>query len=178
MIMPYRIARLSFSLQWLCRGALVVLPASMVGIAILTFRDPATISDYLTGITLLGVPSPGLLGLVLLLAFIPQAAALYVLWQLEGLFGLYRRGETLTAAPARRIRAIGHGVVALALLPLVIRPLAGMALSFANPPGARQLNVSLSSGDVGLLLAGGLLVVIGWIMGEAVRIAEENRGFV
>lgn len=176
--MDLRISRLSLALQWLCRAALVALPVLVLSFAVLAVRDPALIARQLSPITLTGAPSPAMLSLVILLLMLPQAVPLYVLWQLEILFGLYRRGETLTRAPALRIRRIGLGVAALAPLSVLIRPVAGLLLTLANPPGERQLSVGLSSSDIGLVLAGGLLVVIGWIMGEAARIAEENRGFV
>lgn len=176
--MNHRISRLSALFQWACRAALVALLASMVVMAFLLPQDPSLIAHYLPDIVLVAPPSPGRFGLLLLVLALPQLAVLYVLWQLERLFGLYRRGETLTAAPALRIRRIGLGIMVAALMSVLMRPLAGLILTLGNPPGERMLVLLLSSTDIGLVLAGGLMLVVGWIMGEAVRIAEENRGFV
>ncbi|HHL20403.1 MAG TPA: DUF2975 domain-containing protein [Aliiroseovarius sp.] len=176
--MPNRIARLSVVLQWICRIALVILPLSMVAAAIYSFRDPSMLAPQFPGLDIAAPPGPAPLAIVFGLLAVPQLMALFVLWQLERLFGLYRRGDTLTTAPALRIRRIGLGVVAAALLSLLLRPVAGAILTLGNPAGERQLVVTLSSADIGLVLAGGLMVVIGWVMGEAARIAEENRGFV
>ncbi|HHL20099.1 MAG TPA: DUF2975 domain-containing protein [Aliiroseovarius sp.] len=176
--MPEKFLRLSMLFQWICRFALVALPVTLLAVGIYAVQDPSAIADQIPGITLSGTPTPAMLGLAFMLMALPTAATIFVLWQLEALFGLYRRGETLTRAPARRIRRIGLGVVTLALVSVLVRPVAGLVLTMANPPGARQLSVTLSSADIGLILAGGLMVMIGRIMGEAARIAEENRGFV
>ena len=53
-----------------------------------------------------------------------------------------------------------------------------MLASLANPPGERVLTISLEGADLGQVLAGGLMVVIGWAMREAAVVAEENRGFI
>lgn len=113
-----------------------------------------------------------------LIGAIPTLAILYVLGQMFGLFGLYAAGETLTPLCARHISRIGSGLLVSALLEIVTRPAQIVLLSLANPPGERVLAVSLQGADLGLVLAGGLLVTIGWAMGDAVRAAEENRSFV
>lgn len=114
----------------------------------------------------------------LAVGLIPVAAALWTIWQMRALFGLYRRGETLTPNCAWRIRRIGLGMLALAGLGIVLRPMQVLLLTLSNPPGQRMVALDLGSGDVGFLLAGGMLLVIGWVMADAASMAEDNAGFV
>ena len=109
---------------------------------------------------------------------IPGLAMLYVLREMARLFGRYAAGETLTQPCAGHILRIGAGLLAAVALEVISRPLQILAASLANPPGERVLAVSLEGADLGQVLAGGLMVVIGWTMREAARVAEENRGFV
>ena len=41
-----------------------------------------------------------------------------------------------------------------------------------------MLTIGIDGATAGFILAGGLLVAIGWVMGEAARVAEDNRGFI
>ena len=70
------------------------------------------------------------------------------------------------------------GLLAALALDIVSRPLQVALASLANPPGDRVLAVSLAGADLGQVLAGGLMIVIGLTLRDAARIAEENRGFV
>ncbi|WP_213546514.1 DUF2975 domain-containing protein [Vannielia litorea] len=112
------------------------------------------------------------------LGALPALAMLYLLREMARLFGRYAAGETLTEACARHILRIGAGLLVAVALELVTRPLQIMLASLANPPGERVLTISLEGADLGQVLAGGLMVVIGWAMREAAVVAEENRGFI
>jgi len=109
---------------------------------------------------------------------IPSLAILYVLAQMAGLFGHYARGDLLSADCAGFIRRIGIAVLVGMALEGVMRPLQIMIASYVNPPGERVLAIALHGADIGQLLAGGLLLTIGWAMQEAAEIASENRQFV
>lgn len=109
---------------------------------------------------------------------LPTLAMLYVLWQMHGLFTRYAKGETLSAACAGHIGRIGVGLLASAVLEVITRPAAIAVASLVNPPGSRVLAISLTSPDLALVLAGGLMLCIGWVMRDAARIAEDNAGFV
>ncbi|MBO6625483.1 DUF2975 domain-containing protein [Boseongicola sp. H5] len=102
----------------------------------------------------------------------------YVLWQMRGLFAYYKSGETLTARCAGQILRIGKGLVAIGVIGILSNTLIVLILTWGNPVGQRVLSVGFNDGDVGFILAGGLIVVIGWVMREAALVAEENRGFI
>lgn len=104
--------------------------------------------------------------------------ALFTLWQMRELFGRYMNGEVLTARCAGHISRIGIGFVVISAMNLLIPTIQALILTINNPEGARVLMVQFSSNGIGFLLAGGLLVAIGWAMTEAAHAAEENAGFV
>ncbi|GIT92733.1 hypothetical protein JANAI62_30300 [Jannaschia pagri] len=104
--------------------------------------------------------------------------ALYVLWQMRALFGGYAQGEVLTVDSARRLLRSGRGLLTLAATGVLAHSVQTVLLSAGNAPGQRQLSITLSDADLGFLLCGGLLLVVGWAMVEAAHVAEENRGFV
>ncbi len=115
---------------------------------------------------------------LVLVGALPAMAAIYVLGQMGSLFRMYAAGETLTPAAARAIRRIGMGLLAMAALGFVTRPLQILLASLGNPPGERVLAIGFDTYDLGLILAGGLLLTIGWAMGDAVRAARENAEFI
>ena len=108
-------------------------------------------------------------------ALLPVAAALL---QMRGLFARYRQGEILTLPCARHILRAGQALVLLALVQFIILPVQIMVLTADNPAGERIVSLDFTSETLWLLLSGGLLVVIGWVMVEAARAAEENAGFI
>lgn len=109
------------------------------------------------------------------LALLPMFGALS---HMRGLFRLYRRGDILTDTCAHHILRTGQWLVTLAGTSLLIKPLQTVLMTYDNPPGQRALAIGIDSSMLGFLLAGGLLVAIGWVMREAALVAQENAGFV
>ena len=122
--------------------------------------------------------SRGRIALIALAGALPAVASLYVLWQARTLAALYGRGRVLTTDSADAIRRIGAGLLAMVALDILSGPLTTVLASLGNPPGQRVLALSLEGADLGLVLAGGVMTMIGWAMTEAVRVADENRSFV
>ncbi len=120
----------------------------------------------------------GTLVSVRVLEMVEIAIIAYVLWQMRELFGFYKAGETLSARCAAQILRIGQGLVTLGVYGILSNTVIVLVLTLGNPPGSRTLSISFTDGDVGVMMAGGLMVVIGWVMREAVTAAEENRSFV
>ncbi len=69
-------------------------------------------------------------------------------------------------------------LTALGLATPLARTLQGLALTFDNPPGQRQLAISIDPGTFGALAAGAALVAFGLVLREAVRLSDENQSFV
>ncbi|WP_052341066.1 DUF2975 domain-containing protein [Salinarimonas rosea] len=109
---------------------------------------------------------------------IPVALSLYGLWHAHALFRGWRDGPIFTEASGRRLVRMG---AALALMPaaaLVSSGLTSLVLTLGNPPGQRTVQIAVSDDPIVMAIAGGLLVVVGWVMAEAARLAEENEAFV
>ena len=117
------------------------------------------------------------IGLLALMAF-PLAVTLYGLWHARLLFASYERGEVFTSTAAGHIRLVGLAMLINAILSVAVHTLGSILLTYDNMAGSRAIAVSFSSDTYSLVLTGGLLIVIGWVMREAARLSEENRQFV
>ena len=109
---------------------------------------------------------------------LPVACALGALWQLWSLFGAYRQGDVFGARPVGHLRHFGWAMVGLAVTEPVSSALASVAISLDNPPGQRQLVVSIGTYDYALLMCALVFVAVARVMAEAARLAQENEGFV
>ncbi len=172
------IERLATRLWWTTSALIVLLPALVIGWLFWGYAHPDWLArsfpalpeaTALTGQKSLAVVLLGAVGLV---------PVLYTLGQMRDLFARYRRGEILSPACARAICRSGIALSVLALWQTVVVPLQILVLTFDNPAGQKQLVLQISSEILWLLLAGSLLVVIGRVMAEAARVAEENAGFI
>ena len=116
----------------------------------------------------------GLLGL----ALAGLGIGAFILWQIRGLFARFAEGDVFSARPPRYIRRIGQGLIAAVLIRFLTTTAAVLVLSSLNEPGARMLRISFAATDAALILFGVMMITLGWVQGEAARLAEENRGFV
>ncbi len=172
-----RIRRVSRFMAWLVTlGALLLL-----GLFLWFWSDPELLhhaSEEMTGFAPPGPLTPLAYWGSFLASWLPMGLALGALWLTRSLFLGYARGEIFTSAAARRLGGIGLLLLLAVGGGVLAHTLTVLALTWENPPGQRQLAVSLSSHDFGLTVLGLLLMVIGWILAEAARIADENRQFV
>lgn len=107
-----------------------------------------------------------------------SAVLLFALWQIWSLFGFYRRGEIFKSGPAVHLKRLGVALMLNAVAQPLATTLAVLALTLGNPPGTRQLVVGLSFEHFTSLFFGLVLLVIGIVMQEAARLAQENAEFV
>ncbi|MGL4319925.1 MAG: DUF2975 domain-containing protein [Paracoccaceae bacterium] len=173
-----KVRALSRWLLWGANLALVVLPLAAAGGLLALLNHPEWAEGLFAGlpaVTAFSAPKVGLAAAMGLLALIP---ALYALLHMRRLFRLYLAGQVLTAPAARHIRQIGLALVTIGCTGPLIPTLQTLIMTADNPAGQRMLQISLSSDNLGFLLAGGLLTVVGWAMTEAARVAEDNQGFV
>jgi len=109
---------------------------------------------------------------------LPTSVILFSLWQMWSLFGCFAEGELLSPRPALHLRRLGLGLSSLAAVQPLGHTLAILALTWGNPKGQRQLWFGLSSDHYLALLFGLLLLALAQVLHEAVRVADENAGFV
>ncbi len=109
---------------------------------------------------------------------VPVGVLLFGLWQVRALFLNFAGGQVFTLASARRLRDFAAAVLAQAILGPISATALMLAFTLNNPPGSRQLVISLSVHDYLALIVGGVLLAVAWVMVEATRIADENASFV
>lgn len=109
---------------------------------------------------------------------LPGLAALFVLWQLWWLFGAYGQGQIFTPASVLRLKRVAQGMLCLPLAQPLSVALVGLALTMDNPVGQRALILNVHWHDYLALLFGLIMLAIASVMGEAVRVADENAEFI
>lgn len=178
---PNRLARIttvSRKISAACGIFMVLLPA---GLAIYVFGFFELLS-YHPHIAPMDIPKDGLSRLAQTALYaallIGIAPALFALSQLRLLFSGYANGAVFTVAAAKHLKAVASALIVMVL----IRPVSGMLISLAIsidlPPGGRALVITFGSTEVWIGLAGAMVLVTAWIMGEAAALAEENKSFV
>lgn len=181
---------LKHSLRWIARvacGTSVLAAALGLGGILYFIVDPEPALHLFGPRGILGPSAPhidaqgnpGAARLGLFLALLP--ALILFLLTARGIFQLFRRfgqGIILDAENARQLGNIGWFLFASAEVAILTRTLVALALSWNNPPGQRQLVVSISLNDFMLLLFGLFVLAFAKVIAEAARIAEENRSFV
>lgn len=111
-------------------------------------------------------------------SLLPIGIGLYALWQLWRLFAEYGAGRVLGRAALARLKRFAWALLAAALIAPLVRAAMSVVLTLGNPPGQRQLVIGLSWDDYLAVLLAVVLIAIATVMAEAVRVAEENEGFV
>jgi hypothetical protein len=175
--MTFRIRRLSTWLWWTSGVLALVLPAVVLLAVLKGWFDPATLAARFPALPAATPVSSAQAALVAALGLLSTLPMVVACLAMRRLFGRYRQGEILTDACAAEILRIGAALLAVALATVLIPALQLLTLSWFSPAG-RILAIGLDGGTLGFVLAGGLLTVIGWVMGEASRLREENEGFV
>ncbi len=158
-------------------GAVIILGFGIAFAAFPTWFDQLINNAFPELTIATGITPLKRVGLLALMAF-PLAVTLYGLWHARLLFTSYEKGEVFTGRAAGHIRLVGLAMLINAILSPVVHTLGSILLTYDNMAGSRAIAISLSSDTYSLLLTGGLLIVIGWVMREAARLSEENRQFV
>jgi Protein of unknown function (DUF2975) len=112
------------------------------------------------------------------LSLLPIGLGLYALWQLWRLFAEYADGRVFGRAALVHLRRFAWALLGSALLAPLLRAAMSVLLTLGNPPGRRALVIGLSWNDYMAVLLAAVLIAIATVMAEAVRLAEENQGFV
>ena len=126
---------------------------------------PVAVKSELPPITLL---------LGLLVSLIPLSPALYGAVSLRRLFGLYEKGIVFSEQNVNCFRHIGYALLFSVAANFVFTFLISIVLSFANPPGERLMVARFGSSDIGTLLIGAVVLLVSWVMKEAVAIEDER----
>lgn len=102
----------------------------------------------------------------------------FAMWTARGLFRQFASGQVLEPRTGQDLRLIGGLIAAHAALTPIVKSLMTLALTAGNPPGQRLFAVAIGTHELVLSLLGGLILVLGHVMAEAARIADDNRQIV
>lgn len=170
-----------------CVRALVLLAAVLlIATPILVLLAPDVLLDIgytdLSRCGLSHLSQAGLTGAVrarmAAVTLLPVGLGLALMWQLWSLFGEYQRGNVFGGRALTCFRRFATLLFVLSLAQPASVALMSIAVSWDNPPGQRQLVVSLGTNDYALVLGALVCMAIARVMTEAARVAEENEGFV
>lgn len=100
------------------------------------------------------------------------------LWIAARLFDRIGRGEVFSPQTGADLRLIGTAVAAFAAGATLYRALIVLAATAGNPAGQRMLSVSFESQQAILFVFGLLILVLGHVMSEAARLADDHRQIV
>ena len=114
----------------------------------------------------------------LVVEMIPTGLLVWTLLELRRLFLFYARGEVFTAVALRALNRVAMLLFWQVAVAFVAEAPTSVLLTWANPPGHRELSLDLSSHDVAMLFVAGVAFVIARVMAEARRMADENESFV
>lgn len=170
-----RITRLSNWLYWASTLLLWLLPAVIAWSLIKSWSSPGWLAGQFPDLPAATRLNPMKSTLVTLIGALSLPPMLLAFAQMRRLFARYRRADIMSDACARHILRAGQAMVALAVVGAVTPTLQMLALTLDNPVGQKVLTIGISGSTLGFLLAGGLLITIGWVMREA---AAEIESFV
>ncbi|MGF0521953.1 DUF2975 domain-containing protein [Agrobacterium pusense] len=171
-----RIARVSRILTWFS----VVFAGTLVAAYFAIWADTEALRTVIEG-QILPPATPYLLTDAVRIAgfvvgLLPLMAALSGLWFAVLLFRLFERGEIFTPTSGKRLIQVGIALAALLPAQIVMTSAASFLLTMGNP--VPSVLFSFESTHMLVGFAGGLMIVVGWVLGEATRIADENREFI
>lgn len=121
------------------------------------------------------MPMP-LISLVLgfLVTMLPTGVTMVGAYYLRRLFLLYEQGQIFLLANVRCFKKLSWVLIWSFAVDIASRSLLSVVLSLPNPSGQRIVTVDLSSSDLTVLLVGGILAVISWVMEEGRNLQEEQ----
>ncbi len=122
--------------------------------------------------------TPNVLVAGFILAHIPFLIALWGLWNMWRLFRAYREGAVFSVETGRRLRNVGLVLGLQPFLQIALSGIGSILLTMNNANGERHFAITLQDNDLLIGIAGGLLVVVGWVMAEAARIADDHRQII
>jgi hypothetical protein len=172
------LARLGRRVRWLALFYLLVLLLGL-GASTLVWPGPLARHPALAGLAL----APGALGaegrLVAFAALaVPVLPMLVAIRQALALCDLMIARRLFTADAPPRLRRMGIALVAAGALHPVGGALVALAVSRFTGNGVPQLTLALSADDVGVAVIGAVLIAVAAASREAVRLADENAGFL
>lgn len=113
--------------------------------------------------------------LVALGTSLPFAMAL---WQLNLMLACIERGQIFVQPTIAHLRRFALYVLIAAITSILLPPAATVLAGLADGAALSRVTITFDGGDFFILLASGLLFFVVKLLGEAQRLAEDNRMIV
>lgn len=110
----------------------------------------------------------------LLISFLTTSIIMLGTARFIALFNNYEKGQVFTLENVLYYRKIAHTIFYYVVASVLSKPLMSLALTFQNPPHQKMIFVSVGSTEIQLLITGGLILLVSWVMQAAYTLAEEN----
>jgi hypothetical protein len=172
------VRRISTLLYWICALAILF----EISIVPLVIYAPGWVEASTSQMTISVADVQALQGwqkiATLAVMMIPSFVIAYGIYRLRKMFAAFANNIIFNTETIGHFKAFGIALI----IQTLISPLTGAASSalatFNRPEGERFISIGLGNSDIHTLFLGGLIIVIAWVLGEAVRIEDENRSFV
>lgn len=99
----------------------------------------------------------------------------YAFWRLSRMLRHVENGETFGLATVRHFRAFALFVFVSVLVSILLPTLLQITLALGQPPGQRQVGLTLEGSDMWALFVSGLLFFVARLLDAAQRLADDNR---
>lgn len=109
-----------------------------------------------------------------LISLLSTGVIMYGILQFITLFKNYEKGNVFSIQNVSYYRKIGYTLFYYVVANLISRPFMSLALTFQNPPHHKMISISFGSNDLFIMITGGLVLLVSWVMQEAYKISEEN----
>ena len=157
-------------LAWVIVLCLVALPVLVIGSLVMSWLSGMELYLWGTKATVLSQMEPAAALFWAIAAAIAFAFSLVPLFYLHQLFSTWARGEVLTRTAASAIKNAGLWVLVAAVVVGLILPAIGLALNAWLSTDSFWLDFSI---EIDTALVGGVIYVVGMVLDEAARVAEE-----
>lgn len=107
-----------------------------------------------------------------LITLIPMLVELYGAIHLKRLFALYEQGIVFSETNITCFRHIGYALIVWVPINIVYIMLMSLNINYAKPFGTRVI-FQIGTSDMVILFFGGVVLLIAWVMKEAVRLEDE-----
>ena len=112
--------------------------------------------------------------LAMAVSIIPTGIILYCLTQLIKLFKNYEDGNIFVFNNVICYQKLGYALFSWVIGGIIYEALISLALTFQNAPKLRLIATGISSIDLVALIAGGIILLISWVMKEAYKTSKEQ----
>jgi len=170
-----RIKRISNRFQWLIAALRITLPLLLIFLWATLNLEELEVVGPLEAYGPLTTPER--IGAILL-SVPPLLIVLFALNKLQHLFRLYASGRFFERENVDCFSKMGWALIAAAPMNILYIAALSVWLSFDQAAGERSLSIAISSNDIAMLTFGAAIVVISWVMAEAVELSKENAQII